>query len=68
VIYLTTSTTITTVNKQIFKIYSLSFFGKSNLTHLTTDVIFSGQRFAILAMFFSRPVVEVSLRDDLITF
>ena len=27
-------------------------FGKSNLTHLTTDVMFSGQRFAIIAMFF----------------
>ena len=25
--------------------------GKSNLTHLPTDVMFSGQRFAILAMF-----------------
>ena len=30
----------------------LSSFGKSNLTHLTTDVMYSGQRFAILAMFF----------------
>ena len=30
----------------------LSTFGNSNLTHLTTNVIFSGQRFAILAMFF----------------
>ena len=29
----------------------ISTFGKSNLTHLTTDVMFSGQRFAILAMF-----------------
>ena len=28
-----------------------STFWKSNLTHMTTDVIFSGQRFAILAMF-----------------
>ena len=31
--------------------HSLNIFGKSNLTHLTTDVMFSGQRFAILAMF-----------------
>ena len=31
--------------------YFLSTFGKSNLTHLKTDVMFSGQRFAILAMF-----------------
>ena len=31
--------------------YFLSTFGKSNLTHLTTDVMFSGQHFAILAMF-----------------
>ena len=28
-----------------------STFGKRNLTHLATDVMFSGQRFAILAMF-----------------
>ena len=28
-----------------------STFGKRNSTHLTTDVMFSGQRFAILAMF-----------------
>ena len=27
-------------------------FEKSNITHLTSDVMFSGQRFAILAMFF----------------
>ena len=31
--------------------YLLSTFGNNNLTHLTTDVMFSGQRFAILAMF-----------------
>ena len=31
--------------------YFLSILGKSNLTHLTTNVMFS-QRFAILAMFF----------------
>ena len=34
------------------KINFFSSFRKSNLTNLTTDVIFSGQRFAILAMFF----------------
>ena len=50
-IFLFTFTTITTVNLQVFKIHILSFFGKSNSTHLTTDVMFSGQRFAILAMF-----------------
>ena len=32
--------------------YSLNMFGKSNLTHWTTDVMFSGQPFAILTMFF----------------
>ena len=34
-----------------FFFYFFIFFGKSNLTHLTADVMFSGQRFAILAMF-----------------
>ena len=29
-----------------------SIFEKSILTHWTTDMMFSGQRFAILAMFF----------------
>ena len=38
--------------KVLRKFYFLSTFGKSNLTHLKTDVMFSGQRFAILAMFF----------------
>ena len=33
----------------IFKIFNT--FRKSNLTHWTTDVMFSGQRFVILAMF-----------------
>ena len=32
--------------------YSLNIFGKSNLTHWTTDVMFSGQPFAIFTMFF----------------
>ena len=31
--------------------YFPSTLGESNLTHLTTYVMFSGQRFAILAMF-----------------
>ena len=43
---------LTTVTNVIFKKNSLRTFGKSNLTHLTTNVMFSGQRFAILAMFF----------------
>ena len=34
------------------KNYFLSSFGKSNLIHLTNNVMFPGQRFAILAMFF----------------
>ena len=42
----------TTVKKKNF-----STFGKSYLTHLTTDAMFSGQRFAILAMFFCEEVV-----------
>ena len=41
-------TTVTTVKKNK---YFFSCFGKSYLTHLATDVMFSGQRFAILAMF-----------------
>ena len=44
-------TTITILNYYIFFIYFPSFFGKSNLTHFTTNVMFSGQHFAILAMF-----------------
>ena len=31
--------------------YLHSTFGNSNFTHLTTDVMFSGQRFPILAIF-----------------
>ena len=68
VIYLTTFTTITTVNYQILKIYFLNFFGKSNLTHLTTELMFSGQRFAILTMFWlgggRRPGVGGGRADD----
>ena len=51
VIFFTSVTTVTTV----FFFYFLSTFGKSNLTHLTTDVMFSGQPFAMVAMFFSGP-------------
>ena len=44
----------TSQKKQQKKLFFLSIFGKSNLTHLTTDVMFSGQRFAIIAMFESQ--------------
>ena len=46
-IFLTTVTTVTPVNN--VNKYFLSTFVKSNLIHLTTDMMFSGQRFAILA-------------------
>ena len=48
-------TIVTTLKKKIFLyIYFLSTFGKSNLTYLTIDVMFSGQRFVILALFLWR--------------
>ena len=47
----TTATVVTTVKQIKNQVYFLSSFEKSNLTNLTTDVMFSGQRFAILAMF-----------------
>ena len=51
-------TTVTTVKN----IYFLSTFANSNSTHLTTDVMFSGQHFSILAMFFNECLnLEVSL-------
>ena len=50
-IFLTTVTTVADVTTIIF-FYLLSTFGKSNLTHLTTDVMFSGQCFALFAMFY----------------
>ena len=50
----TSVTAVTTVKKIFKKIYFLSTIGKSNLIHLTTDVMFSGQCFAILAMFWWR--------------
>ena len=46
VIFFTTITAVTTVKK-----YFLGTFGKRNFTHLTTDVMFSGPHFAIIAMF-----------------
>ena len=52
--FLTTVTTVTAVTTVffIFIFYFLSTFGKIYLKHLTTDVMFSWQGFAILAMFF----------------
>ena len=50
------------IKKNLF-LYFLSTFGKSNLTHLTKDVLFSGQRFAILAKFFG----EVAQFSHLLT-
>ena len=51
----------------IFKKNSLSTFGKSDLTHLTTNVIFSGQPFAIIAMFGEEVAFFVErLRDFLL--
>ena len=53
-IFLTTATTVTAVTTVLlFFFYFLITFGKKYLTHLTTNVMFSGQRFAILARFFS---------------
>ena len=53
-ICLTTVTTVAAVTTEFFCIllYFLSTFGKRNLTHLTTDMIFSGLNFAIISMFF----------------
>ena len=42
-------TTVPTVKK-----YLLNTFGNSNLTNLKTDVMFSRQHFAILAIFFMK--------------
>ena len=51
----TTVTVVTTVFSSFFllqkNIYFLSTFVKSNLTHLTPNVMFSGLCFVILAMF-----------------
>ena len=38
-----------------------STFGKRNFTHLTTDVMLSGQRFAILAMFIGAQLIRTGL-------
>ena len=37
--------------KKFLSSFFLSTFGQSNMTHLTTDVMFSGQRCVILAIF-----------------
>ena len=49
------------LHKKIMQHFFLlvSFFGKCNLTHLTTNVMFSGQRFAILAMFRKKIKIRV---------
>ena len=49
-IFATTVTTVTAFTTVTFFYYH-STLGKSNLTHSTNDVMFSGQLFAILAMF-----------------
>ena len=57
-----TAVTVVTVERTIMQTFHKKIFsvlctlGKSNLTHLTTDVMFSGQRFVILAMFFGGEV------------
>ena len=43
----------------VFLFYFFSNFWKSNLTNLTTDVMFSGQRFAILARFLWKGYMKV---------
>ena len=45
-----------------FFFYCLSTFRKSNLKQLTTDMMFSGQRFAILAMFCVKMLRDFSLK------
>ena len=47
--FLTTVSSVTAVTT--VKKYFLSTLGKINLTNMTTDVMFSGQGFAIVAMF-----------------
>ena len=46
-----TAVTVVTEVRKIAHPLKKNPFGKSNLIHLTTNVMFSGQRFAILAMF-----------------
>ena len=55
-------TTVTTVKK------ILSSFGNSNLTHLTIGVMFSGQCFATVAIFFWRGCVTFLFRGCMIFF
>ena len=56
-----TSTQENHASSHFFKL-SLNIFGKSNLRHLTTDVMFSGQRFAFLAMFFNHKGKQHKIR------
>ena len=57
-----------TLQKKLCNLFSFlllcQFLGKCNLTHLTTDVMFSGQRFAIPAMFLS----ENKLKFEMLSF
>ena len=73
VIFLTTVHTVTAVTTA--KNILFSTFGKRNLTHVTTDMMFSGQRFAIVAMFLSllpllcclvTTVTKISLKKNLL--
>ena len=43
----------------IIKNNFISTFGKTNLIHLTTNVMFSGQRFAILDVFIWNPKLKL---------
>ena len=47
----TVVTTVTVVRVVKKNCATSQYFIKSNLTHLTTDVMLSGQRFAIFALF-----------------
>ena len=54
-------TIIQPLHKKILQPIFFNFiiaFAKSNLTHLTIDVMFSGQRFTILAMFYVEKLQE----------
>ena len=53
---------------QPFFFYFLSTFRKCNLTHLTTDVMFSGQSFVILAMFGEIFVTSLQIFEEVACF
>ena len=55
------------ITQPLFFPFFLFFFDKCNLAHLTTDVMFSGQQFAILAMFFGE-VAQFSLKRACMIF